>query len=342
MPPLPVGKLPAELLQRLFGKYVAADPRVVVGPQVGEDAAVLDLGDRYLVATTDPITFATDEMGWYALHVNANDLAVRGATPRWFLATVLLPEARSHEAQVEQLFADVAEGCQEIGVSLVGGHTEVTAGLPRAIVVGTMLGEVDKDRLVTTGGAQIGDAVLLTKGVPLEGAAIIARERAEEAGRRGVPGDVVARARGYLRDPGISVLPEARAACAAARVHAMHDPTEGGLATACWELAQAAGVGLRVDRERVPVLPEGRRLCEAFGLDPLGTIASGSLLLTVSPADAEAVIGACRAAGIACAAIGHVTRPEDGVALTSGGHARPMPSFPQDEIARLFTTGSQA
>jgi len=177
-----VGKLPAELLQRLFGKYVAADPRVVVGPQVGEDAAVLDLGDRYLVATTDPITFATDEMGWYALHVNANDLAVRGATPRWFLATVLLPEARSHEAQVEQLFADVAEGCQEIGVSLVGGHTEVTAGLPRAIVVGTMLGEVDKDRLVTTGGAQIGDAVLLTKGVPLEGAAIIARERAEEAG----------------------------------------------------------------------------------------------------------------------------------------------------------------
>src|SRR5713226_5862971 len=95
MPLLPVGKLPAELLQRLFGKYVDADPRVIVGPQVGEDAAVLDMGDRYLVATTDPITFATDEMGWYALHVNANDLAVRGATPRWFLCTVLLPEARA-------------------------------------------------------------------------------------------------------------------------------------------------------------------------------------------------------------------------------------------------------
>jgi hydrogenase expression/formation protein HypE len=140
MPFLPVGKLPAELLQRLFAKYVPADPRVIVGPQVGEDAAVLDMGDRYLVATTDPITFATDEMGWYALHVNANDLAVRGAQPRWFMATVLLPEGRSHEAEVEQLFAEVAEACAIVGVSLVGGHTEVTAGLPRPIVVGAMLG----------------------------------------------------------------------------------------------------------------------------------------------------------------------------------------------------------
>src|SRR5207302_11410287 len=176
MPFLPVGKLPAELLQRLFAKYVTADPRVIVGPQVGEDAAVLDMGDRYLVATTDPITFATDEMGWYALHVNANDLAVRGATPRWFLCTVLLPEGKSREAEVEQLFAEVSLACQSVGVSLVGGHTEVTAGLPRTIVSGTMLGEVAKDKLVTTGGAYVGDTVLVTKGVPLEGASIIARE----------------------------------------------------------------------------------------------------------------------------------------------------------------------
>src|SRR6266446_1375798 len=320
MLPFPVGKLPAEFLQRLFGKYVDADPRVIVGPQVGEDAAVLDMGDRYLVATTDPITFATDDMGWYALHVNANDLAVRGATPRWFLCTVLLPEGKSREAEVEQLFAEVSLACQSVGVSLVGGHTEVTAGLPRTIVSDTML---------------------VTKGVPLEGASIIARERGEEAIRRGVPADVVARAREFLRRPGISVVPDARAACAAARVHAMHDPTEGGLATACWELAQAADVGLRVDRERVPVLAEGRRLCEAFGLDPLGTIASGSLLMTVAPGDSDAVTNACRAAGIDCAAIGRVTPASDGVALVSGGHARPMPSFPQDEITRIFGSESK-
>src|SRR5262249_9365978 len=159
--------------------------------------------------------------------------------------------------------------------------------------------------------------------------------------RRGVGADVVERARGFLRSPGISVVPEARAACGAVRVHAMHDPTEGGLATACWELAQAAGVGLRIDRERVPVLPEGRRLCEAFGLDPIGTSASGSLLMTVAPGDSDAVASACRAAGIDCAAIGRVTPASEGVALVSGGHARPMPSFPQDEITRIFGAESK-
>ena len=339
MPALPVGKLPPQLLQRLLNAHVANDPRVVVGPQVGEDAAVLDIGDRYLVATADPVTFATEELGWYALHVNANDLAVRGARPLWFLATVLLPDGGTTELGVERLFTELREACAELGVALVGGHTEVTAGLPRPIVSGCMLGEVEKDRLVTTGGARPGDVLLLTKGVPLEGAAIIARERAAEAERRGVSSDVLKRARDFLRNPGISVVPEARAACAAARVHAMHDPTEGGVATACWELAQAADVGLHVDRERIPVLREGRVLCEAFGLDPLGTIASGSLLLAVDPADAADVTAACRAAGIDCAQIGRVTEASQGVSLATGGHARPMPTFPQDQITRIFSEG---
>ena len=339
MPALPVGKLPPQLLQRLLNAHVANDPRVVVGPQVGEDAAVLDIGDRYLVATADPVTFATEELGWYALHVNANDLAVRGARPLWFLATVLLPDGGTTELGVERLFTELREACAELGVALVGGHTEVTAGLPRPIVSGCMLGEVEKDRLVTTGGARPGDVLLLTKGVPLEGAAIIARERAAEAERRGVSPDVLKRARDFLRNPGISVVPEARAACGAARVHAMHDPTEGGVATACWELAQAADVGLHVDRERIPVLREGRVLCEAFGLDPLGTIASGSLLLAVDPADAADVTAACRAAGIDCAQIGRVTEASQGVSLATGGHARPMPTFPQDQITRIFSEG---
>jgi hydrogenase maturation factor len=154
-----------------------------------------------------------------------------------------------------------------------------------------------------------------------------------------VAGAVVKRARDFLRWPGISVVPESRAACGVARVHAMHDPTEGGVATACWEMAQAADVGLRVDRERIPVLPEARALCEAFGLDPLGTIASGSLLLAVDPADAPRVTAACREAGIDCTPIGRVTEPSEGVSLVTAGHARPMPTFPQDQITRIFSEG---
>jgi hydrogenase maturation factor len=336
MPFLPIGKLPGHLLQAVLDKHVSGDPRVIVGPRVGEDAAVIDLGDRYLVASADPITFATDELGWYALHVNANDIVVRGATPRWFLATLLLPEGRTDEDTVRTLFAQLGEACQELEVALVGGHTEITHGLDRPIVAGTMLGEVAKDRLVTTSGAQVGDAIVLTKGVPLEGAAIIAREKEAELRARGVPAAMIRRARGFLRTPGLSVRPEAEIACELATVHAMHDPTEGGIATALHELAMAAGVGLRIDRDRITVLPEGRALCEAFGLDPLGTIASGALLMTLSPADAGIVIHALARESIDCHFIGQVVPREQGVTLNEGTRQWPLPAFARDEIAKLF------
>jgi hydrogenase maturation factor len=336
---LPVGKLRAEVLQALFEKYAPADDRVVIGPKIGEDAAVLDMGDRYLVATTDPITFATDEIGWYALQVNANDVAVRGARPRWFLATLLLPEGATTDLSVEQIFSQVGRACEELEVSLIGGHTEVTHGLGRPVVVGTMLGEVAKDRLVTSAGARAGDMVLLTKGIPLEGAAIIAREKQRELLARGVPSALVERAKNFLHRPGLSVVPEALLASELGPVHAMHDPTEGGLATALWELAEASGVGLRIDRDRIPVLPEGERLCREFGLDPLGTIASGSLLLALAPADAALVLHACAREGIDCAFIGRVVPRDEGLTLIEGGRSRPLPTFPQDEIAKLLGEG---
>jgi hydrogenase maturation factor len=333
---LPVGKLRAETLQAIFDKHPLRDPRVVVGPRVGEDAAVIDLGDRYLVATADPITFTTDDIGWYALQVNANDVAVRGARPKWFLATLLLPERATTDDTVTSLFDRLAAACEELDVALVGGHTEVTHGLERPIVAGTMLGEVAKDRLVTTGGARVGDAVVMTKGVPLEGAAIIAREKEAELLARGVRPAVVRKAQRFLRAPGLSVLPEAEIACELAQVHAMHDPTEGGVATALHELADAAGVGLRIDADRVMVLPEGRALCEAFGLDPLGTIASGALLMTLAPADAGLVLHALAREAIDCHFIGQVVPREEGVTLVSGARRWPLPTFPQDEITKLF------
>ncbi|MBI3637785.1 MAG: hydrogenase expression/formation protein [Candidatus Rokubacteria bacterium] len=336
---LPLGKLPAETLQSIFDRHPAKDPRVIVGPRVGEDAAVIDVGDRYLIATSDPITFVTDDPAWYALQVNANDVAVRGARPRWFLATVLLPERGTTVESVNELFDRLAEACAEMEVTLVGGHTEVTHGLARPIVAGTMLGEVAKDKLVTTGGARVGDAIVMTKGVPLEGAAIIARERGEEAVARGVRASAVRKAKAFLRTPGLSVLPEAEIACELAEVHAMHDPTEGGIATALHELARAANVGLRIDRDRIVFLPEGLELCRAFGLDPLGTIASGALLMTLAPAEAGVVIHALARERIDCHYIGQVVAPEHGVRLVAGSVESPLPVFPQDEITRLFSGG---
>lgn len=336
---LPVGKLRAQLLQAIFDKHPIRDPRVIVGPRVGEDAAVIDVGERYLIATADPITFASDDVGWYALHVNANDVAVRGARPRWFLATILLPAGGGGEDTVAALFDQLTAACDDLDVTLVGGHTEVTHGLDRPIVAGTMLGEVEKDKLVTTGGAQVGDAVVMTKGVPLEGAAIIAREREAELLARGVRPSVIRKAKAFLRAPGLSVLPEVEIACELARPHAMHDPTEGGIATALWELADAAGVGLRIDRERIVVLPEGAELCGAFGLDPLGTIASGALLMTLAPGEASVVVHALAREAIDCHYIGQVVPREKGVMLVEGRQTRPLPVFAQDEITKLFGGG---
>jgi hydrogenase maturation factor len=268
--------------------------------------------------------------------VNANDIAVRGARPRWFLATILLPDGGTTEAEVEELFRELGEACVELEISLVGGHTEVTHGVPRPIIAGTMLGEVDKDRLVTTGGARPGDAVVVTKGVPVEGAAILAREREALLLERGVRPAVIHRAQRFLRTPGISVLPEAEIACELAQVHAMHDATEGGLATALHELALASGVGLRIERDRIPVLREGAEICAAVGIDPLGTLASGALVLALPPADAGMVIHAFAREGIDSHFIGQVLAPEAGVTLVEGAVTRALPVFAQDEITRAL------
>jgi len=330
----PLGKLPAEHLARLFARYVGSDERIVVGPGIGHDAAVISFGDRYLVAKTDPITFATNEIGWYAVHVNANDVACTGATPRWFLTTLLLPQSTTDETLVDEIFEQIAETCDQLGITLVGGHTEITHGFDRPIIVGFMLGEVSSEALVRPDGARVGDALILTKGVAVEGTAIIAREQGDQL--EGVEPSLVERSRRFLHDPGISVVEDAAVATAAGDVHAMHDPTEGGLATGLWELADAAGVGLRVDQAAIPILPETAALCDALDLDPLGLIASGALLLAVSPDHVDAVKGALENEGITAARIGDVVERDEGVTLSSGEGTRPLPRYDQDEITRLF------
>jgi len=237
---LAVGKLDMEFLAALLEQYAHTDDeRVVVGPRVGEDALVVDFGDRLLVAKTDPITFATDEIGWYAVNVNANDIATTGATCRWFLATLLLPEGRTTKQLVETIFAQLSQACRSLDIALCGGHTEITYGLDRPIVIGQMLGEVERDALVTTDGMRVGDDLILTKGIAIEGTAIIAREKADALANT-FPPEFIARCQGFLHDPGISVVAEARLATTQARIHAMHDPTEGGVATGLRELALAS------------------------------------------------------------------------------------------------------
>lgn len=336
---LPVGKLPTTLLGEIIDSAPCNDPDVILGPGIGMDCAVVRHGQRLLVLKADPITFATDQLGHYLVHVNCNDLATTGATPRWMLITLLLPEGSASAELARRLNAQIASVCRELDIALVGGHTEVTYGLQRPIASGFMIGEVDEQDLVTPLGARPGDRLLLTKGVPVEGAALLAREFRQQL-LPALGAEKLQQAADLLNTPGISVLKDARIACRAGRVTAMHDPTEGGLRGALWELAAASGHGLRVAPSRVPVPPAAERVCEELGADPLATLASGALLMSVAARDRESIINALQGAGITCRDIGGVVDGPPQVRMELSDE--PFAGAGRDEVARLFEQAAQS
>ena len=332
---LGVGKLQPELLARILSRAAIDDPRVIVGPGIGLDCAVVDLGDRLAVYKSDPVTFASDQIGYYLVHVNANDIATTGAQPLWLLVTLLLPENGATAELPDAIMTQIYGACRDLGIAVIGGHTEITKGLDRPIAMGTLIGEVARDKLITPRGARTGDRVLLTKGVPIEATTLLAREFPARL-HGALTSTEIAAAQNYLFEPGIGITRDARTAIKAGRVTAMHDPTEGGIVTALWELAQASGKTLRVDPREIPVPALARRVCEVFAIDPLCALASGSLLLTAPPADAAAICKTLAHEDIACADIGVVADGPDVVErkTPAGYEAWPRPAV--DDITKAF------
>ncbi|MDX1416519.1 MAG: AIR synthase family protein [Candidatus Promineifilaceae bacterium] len=335
--PLAVGKLPFDLLRSMLAGAPIMDERVLLGPGVGVDCAVIDIGERLLVLKSDPITFATAEIGWYLVQVNGNDIAAMGARPRWLLLTMLLPEAKSTRSMVSEIAEQVYTACRALGISVIGGHSEVTYGLQRPILMGTLIGEVARERLVTPQGMEAGDRILLTKGVPIEGTAILAREYADRLQGKFSPQEI-RKAQNFLYDPGISVLRDAEIAQNAGRVTAMHDPTEGGLIGALWELAEASACSLLIDPTAVHIPPLSSRVCRVFDLDPLATIASGALLLTAPMGEVAAICAALEGEGIPCAEVGRVAEGPPSVWQETVGGVKPLERPTNDEISKVVAS----
>jgi hydrogenase maturation factor len=275
---LTLGKLPIDFLTTCIALSGAPDLRVHIGPRFGEDCAVIDLGEQYLITKTDPVTFTAEDVGWYAVHVNANDVATMGARPVWFQACLLFPQGAT-EDNVRQVFLQIDAACKELGIAVTGGHTEVTNAVTRPVVIGDMHGVVAKDRLVTSGGARPGDLVVMTKTAGIEGTGILAIEKAIEL-RSHLDTALLQEALGLRHTLGISVVKEALLA-AAYGTTAMHDPTEGGIAMGLYELATASEVGITLNLDAIPILPVTQQVCRYFDLNPLGLISSGTLLLTI-------------------------------------------------------------
>ena len=336
---LPVGKLPGTLLKKLLDKINIKDEQVVLGPAVGEDVAVIRLGGKLLVAKTDPVTFATDLIGWYAVNVNANDIVTMGVRPRWFLATVLLPEQCTGKG-AEEIFDQILAACNSLGITLVGGHTEISYGFKRPVIVGCMLAEAEDQPLITTAGAKPGDDIIITRGIAIEGTALIAREAGRKLLSPVLDEDLLKRAVDYLFSPGISVLKEALLASSTAKVNSMHDPTEGGLATGLREIAQAAEVGILVKEDKIPVLTECQAICDKLALNPLGLLASGALIITLPSSETPSLLEALRENKIDATLVGKVVGPEEGVKIRTGRGVEELPQFKRDELARFLDSRS--
>ena len=338
--PLAPGKLPNDLLAGFLGSLAGDDPSLLVPPRVGEDVAAVDLaGAELLVAHGDPITLGGGTVGRAAVLVNANDIAAAGADPRWLLATVLLP-AGTTPSQALALLEGLAQAAAEAGVTLAGGHTEVTDAVTRPIVSLTAFGTVRRAELRDKRSARTGDRILLTKELAMEGAALLAEELGERLRALGMNAHELGAARALQAQA--SIVPEATLARGFAGVRAMHDVTEGGLATALRELAAATGRGVLVHREHVPVSPETERVCALLGADPLGLIASGSLLICCAPAEAAALADELAAAGIRVTDIGELTEEGAGVVALERDRPAPWPSFATDEAARLLARAQES
>ncbi|MFX1497813.1 MAG: AIR synthase related protein [Promethearchaeota archaeon] len=336
-----IGKLRHELLRKILRNFVSdleiKDKRIIQGSKIGEDAAVIDMGDHLLVAKTDPVTFVTNEIGYYSVIVNVNDVVCTGATPKWFQSTILLPERNTNEDLIESIFKSIHDTCDSLNISVIGGHTEVTVSIDRPIVIGSLLGEVEKEKLVTSSGILPDDALILTKGIFIEGTSIIGREKEKILLELGYNSKFIDKCKNYLFNPGISIYNDALLANQNFKINGMHDPTEGGLATGIAEMVLASNIGVLVDEKKISILPEPLELSKIFNLNPMGTISSGSLLISIEDKYAIELVEYLSKRNIKADKIGTFTsKNQKALILDRNNAKKPLKYSEIDEIIKIF------
>lgn len=332
---LPIGKLdPKALKQLVFSHLGSKDSRVLLGPSIGEDATVIDFGNKALVVHSDPITGAIENVGWHAVNVCANDIATRGVRPLWMLIVFLLPENITL-AKLKNITAQVDKAAKELGVAIVGGHSEVTASVAHPILVTTAIGEAAKQGFIRTSGAKEGDALIVTKGAAIEGTSILAHEL-EETLKSKVDEKVIRQARKFIKK--ISVVRDALAAVEVGGIHAMHDATEGGIAGGLQEIAWASNTGLIAYEDKMIVANETRAICKAVGVDPLKTISSGTLIIACESKKAQKIIQCLKEQGIATSIAGKILPKDQGICLIrKDGSKLDLSKQPvKEELWRVF------
>ncbi len=335
---LELGKLPKRALIKNILSRIKVSDDVLLPPAFGEDGAVITTKGNIIVVVADPITGATSEAGWLAVHVNANDVAVHAAYPKWFISTLLFPIG-TKETDIEQVMDGVIEALSEVRATLIGGHTEITDRVKEIIISGAMIGEPMVDnKYITSGGAKDGDAIVITKGVGIEGTFILARDFKASLLKK-LDEKVLNEAMKLRRM--ISILPDVEYSIKAIgieNIHAMHDVTEGGLLGGLYEMAFASGIGFKIYEDKIPVLKPTKEICSVLRLDPLKLIGSGSLILAVDPEFADDLVSYLMKNKINSAIIGNFTKKyqKEGIIIKRNGKIIRVKDAPMDELWHFF------
>ncbi len=327
---LPPGKIPVEILKEVVFKNLGAERQeVAVGPSAGIDGAVIDIGDISTVISMDPITGAIERIGWLAVNVNANDIATFGVEPAFLFSCILIPEGAGRDL-VENISIQMNEAAKNLGVAIVGGHCETTPSLAKPIVICCIMGLTKKNLYVTAAGAKAGDTIILTKTAGIEGTAILATDREAEL-EKTLSKVALRNAKDFYYR--ISVVKDAMTAWKTGGVHAMHDPTEGGVAGGIHEIADASKLGVKIFKERIPIAPETSKICRHFKIDPVQLISSGALLISADPRRAEDIIKNLKCENIQAAIVGQFTEnPCERTIVNKNGRTRTLPRPNADHL----------
>lgn len=330
-----MSKFSLDVLQRrVFPFATSQDQDVILGAAFGEDVALTRVGDDIVASHVDPIVGAIGNIGWLAVHVACNDIAASGIPPRWILLLVLVPHMEDEEL-LEQIMNDAKRAADEINVSIIGGHTGYSTNLTRPLVAVTSLGTASGRTPVRTTGARVGDHVLVTRGVALEGTAILAEDFADVALHLGLSSEELEEASSIMGE--VSVVKEALL-LADNGATAMHDVTRGGLMETLLEIAYLSDVGIEIETTRLPIRSIVKRFAEAFQFDPLRMISSGTLAVTIPPESTAVVEDLLTRANIEFAFVGTVT-DGNGVRVFSNGTAIHHTEIrcEEDELARMWS-----
>ena len=325
---LPLGKLPKAVLDRHVLKFLGYKSKdIVVGPKIGVDFAAIKTSKGYLICSSDPITGVTEDIGWYAVNVSANDVSTSGARPEFLEATILLPPS-TDLFKLKEIVRQIHKASKELSISVIGGHTELTPTLQRPIVVTTCFGFTK--RFITSADAKEGDSIMMTKTAGVEGTSILAslfKDKLRHLGR-----DFIDRSLNMKKK--ISIVQEASLAFSTGFVNAMHDPTEGGLLQGIDEMAEASGLGFVVYEDKIPVAKETRRICAELNVDPLKLISSGVLLISVPSGKVDKILDVFKKEGLDVREIGSFTKKGKKL-VRSDGRVELIKDEISDELWRL-------